>query len=544
MALKTKNDYCRKILEKKDILIDELVDEFGEETKTLLDQNFDKINFLFFIGIPNLRNQINQKYSKKAADTTLDFIKNFIGFQGAYIDEEFYDISGYTIDGNPRNALNNIYGENLITFDLSYNHLENNIKGIWSFNPDIDMEKIKRYGEIRGKTTIEMLTSLRCTFLRYLRKYPEEFTDEQIISDLHYQEYCEYYSNGIKKYLCDMEENQKCVSEELALLNYLMVNKSKIYLESLRSILRDYLYPYLSEFDKRVVDSNADFKLEDVSLMHQIFYYNQDLEQPSKAELMSADEINELVTLPSNNFSKDIDVRKIVKEARENANKKAINEYNKLVVFNTNMDLAKETPNIDLSKLDGEMISIFEQEEGIEKGRYIVFDPYASPEENYDVHLRHELRHSLTTSMSTNQDGIVIIKVGNNLFFYLDNQLIGSENTDFNEYFTQKKALENTKEAYKHGIYVLTPPNTQAPTPITSCYDEYLPEFDKIYFCLSSKARHSVIELTNENLYNEIPPISIKDLESKISHGEILDETILKELIKNKSEDIINKVHM
>ncbi|MCX4364319.1 MAG: hypothetical protein OSJ70_00910 [Bacilli bacterium] len=544
MALKTKNDYCRKILEKKDILIDELVDEFGEETRTLLDQNFDKINFLFFIGIPNLRKQINQKYSKKAADTTLDFIKNFIGFQGAYINEEFYELSGYTIDGKPRNVLNNIYGENFITFDLAPNHLKNNIEGIWSFNPDIDMEKVKRYGESRGKTSIEMLTSLKCTFLRYLKKYPEDFTDEQIISDSHYQEYCEYYSNGIKKYLCDMEENQKCVSEELALLNYLMVNKSIIYLESLRSILRDYLYPYLSESDKRVVDSGADFQLEDVSLMHQIFYYNQDLEQPSKVELMSDDEINELVTSPSNNFSKDIDVRKIVKEARENANKKAIIEYNRLVVFNTNMDLAKETPNIDLSKLDGEMISIFEQEDGIEKGRYIVFDPYASPEENYDVHLRHELRHSLTTSMSINQDGIVIVKVGNNLFFYLNNQLIGSENTDFNEYFTQKKALANTKEAYKHGIYVLTPPNTQAPTPVTSGYDVYLPEFDKIYSCLSSKARQSVIEPTNEKLYSEIPPISIKDLESKISHGEILDENILKELIETKCEDIINKVHM
>ena len=221
MALKTKNDYCRKILEKKDILIDELVDEFGEETRTLLDQNFDKINFLFFIGIPNLRKQINQKYSKKAADTTLDFIKNFIGFQGAYINEEFYELSGYTIDGKPRNVLNNIYGENFITFDLAPNHLKNNIEGIWSFNPDIDMEKVKRYGESRGKTSIEMLTSLKCTFLRYLKKYPEDFTDEQIISDSHYQEYCEYYSNGIKKYLCDMEENQKCVSEELALLNYL-----------------------------------------------------------------------------------------------------------------------------------------------------------------------------------------------------------------------------------------------------------------------------------------------------------------------------------
>lgn len=536
MTKKTEKDYYGKILEKKDILINELVDEFGEDIKPSLEENFDKIKFVFFTGIPNLRKEINQKYSEKAATTTLNFLKDFIGFEGAYINDSFYDISGYTIDGKPRDVLNNIYGDNLITFDLSYDKLQNKINGIWSFNPNINMEKVKSYGYHRGKTAEEMLNSLRCSFLRYLKIYPDDYTDEQIIQDSNYNAYCEHYSSGVLKYIKEMEEDKECVSEELDLLNYLTTNISKIYIDALKSIIKDFLYPYLSASDKSIVDSNPNFRLEDISMMNRLFFYNQDLEQESRVETMSDEELQEFINSEDNLFTSDIDVKKIVKEAREQANKKAIREYNKLVIFSTNMNLSEECLDIDLSKLDGQMISIFNQDNGVEKGRFIAFDPYASPEENYDVHLRHELRHSLTTSVSTNKDGIVIVKVGNDLFYYLDDNLIGEENNSFNEYFTQKRALENTKTSYEKGIYIITPDYVKSPTPITSGYDEYLPEFNKIYACLSQSARRSQIEPTNENLYKELAPISIKDLENKIFNGEVLDEETLRKLISKDNQ--------
>lgn len=536
MAIKTKRDYYREILEKKDILINELVEEFGEKVRPLLEERFAKIKWLFFVGIPNLQREINQKYSENAATTTLDFIKNYIGFDDVYIDDSFYETSGMVINSKPRSSLNKIYGKNLITFDIVYENIQDEVIGIWAFNPNINMEKVKIYGEHRGKTTREMLDSLRCSFLRFLKKYPEEYTDEQIIKDANYQHYCEYYSSGIQSFIGLMEKNKECISEELDLYNHIIENKSKIYINAFKSILRNSLYPYLSASDKIIVDSNEDFHLEDVSMMYQIFYCNQELAQESKVESMTDEELQELINSSDNQFTKDIDVRKIVKTAREEANNKAINDYNKLVIFAGNTDLSEEDIDLDLSKLDGRMISVFKNDDGKETGRFIAFDPYASPEENYDVHLRHELRHSLTSSVSKDLNGIAIVKIGNNLYYYLEDNLIGSENTDFNEYFTQKRALENTKKAYEKGVYILTPPGVKSPTPITSGYDEYLPEFDKIYACLSENAKRSQIELTNANLYKEISVISIKDLEDRISHEEKLDEETLRKLIGNNNQ--------
>lgn len=536
MAMKTKRDYYREVLEKKDILINELVEEFGEEERPLLENRFAKIKWLFFIGIPNLQREINQKYSENAASITLDFIKNFMGFDDVYIDDSFYETSGMVVNSKTRSALNKIYGKNLITFDIAYGNIQDGVTGIWAFNPNIDMEKIKIYGEHRGKNAKEMLDSLKCSFLRFLKKYPEKYTDEQIIQDSNYQHYCEYCSSGIQKYIGLMEENKKCVSEELELYNHIIKNKSIIYINAFKSILRNSLYPYLSSNDQKIVDSNEDFLLEDVSMMHQIFYCNQELAQESKVESMTDEELQELINSSDNQFTQDIDVRKIIKLAREEANKKAIMDYNKLVIFNGNINLSEENIDLDLSKLDGSMISIFSHDDGKETGRFIVFDPYASPDENYDVHLRHELRHSLTSSISKDSNGIVIAKIGNNLFYYLDDNLIGCENANFNEYFTQKRALENTKKAYENGIYILTTPGVKSPTPITSSYDEYIPKFNKVYERLSKKAKRSQIELTNDNLYKEISAISIKELEDRISRKEELDEETLRQLICNNNQ--------
>ncbi|MDE5630085.1 MAG: hypothetical protein K2I70_00645, partial [Bacilli bacterium] len=357
------------------------------------------------------------------------------------------------------------------------------------------------------------------------------YSDEQIIQDPKFQHYCEHYSSGIQQYIERMEANKECVSEELELYNRIIKTRSNIYIEAFRSMLKGPLYSYLSSNDKNVIEANANFSLEDISIMHQIFYYNQSLNQESKIEKASDEYLKNFINSPDNQFTEDVDVRKIIKEAREQANEEAIKKYNSLVIFDGNVDFSKEHVCLDLSQLEGQMMSIFINEGDLEEGRFIVFDPYASPDANYDVHLRHELRHSLTSSISINKDGIVIVKVGNNLFYYLEDNLIGSENTDFNEYFTQKKALENTRVAYQKGIYVLTSPGTKQPLSPTSSYDEYLPEFDKIYNLLSKEARKSQIELTNENLYREISAISIKDLESKIFYREVLDVDILKELI-------------
>ena len=402
MALKTKKEYYRKVMEKKDILIDELVEEFGEDKRTLLEENFAKIKWVFFIGIPNLQREINKTYSKKSATITLEFLKDFIGLSDIYIKDSLYDFTGYIISAKNREVLDSVYGKNVITFDITNDNIKDEITGIWSFNPNIDKEKVKRYGEYRNKNFSEMLNSLRCDFLKFLKKYPEEYSDEQIIQDPKFQHYCEHYSSGIQQYIERMEANKECVSEELELYNRIIKTRSNIYIEAFRSMLKGPLYSYLSSNDKNVIDANANFSLEDISIMHQIFYYNQSLNQESKIEKASDEYLKNFINSPDNQFTEDVDVRKIIKEAREQANEEAIKKYNSLVIFDGNVDFSKEHVCLDLSQLEGQMMSIFINEGDLEEGRFIVFDPYASPDANYDVHLRHELRHSLTSSISIN----------------------------------------------------------------------------------------------------------------------------------------------
>ena len=51
--------YISKIKANKDLLISELTDEFGIQYKELLEERFDKINFIFFVSIENFANYIS-----------------------------------------------------------------------------------------------------------------------------------------------------------------------------------------------------------------------------------------------------------------------------------------------------------------------------------------------------------------------------------------------------------------------------------------------------------------------------------------------------
>ena len=162
------------------------------------------------------------------------------------------------------------------------------------------------------------------------------------------------------------------------------------------------------------------------------------------------------------------------------------------------------------------------------------FDPYACDEEYLDIHLRHELRHSLTSSVRR-EDNLDIVKVGNAEYIYSGEELITVNNEFYNELLTQKKAIENTKASFGRGIYILSPNGISFPNGLTSGYDEYLPEFDKIYSVIPQSAMVSQIERNNKNLYSFISLDEIKKLEDSLqNYNNIPDDIWGPDLSGNK----------
>ena len=264
------------------------------------------------------------------------------------------------------------------------------------------------------------------------------------------------------------------------------------------------------------------------------FYGEQGLANESKLETISKEEISKLLSLYYGKSDEKSEIVQRVKKAREKAAKRYNKQILKAFTFESNCDISSIEIDGDLSICDSELFSLFEQEDGVEKARLILIDPFACDEEYLDIHLRHELRHSLTSSVRS-EDGLNIIKVGNTEYVYFGEKLININNEFYNELVTQQKAIENTKKSYQNGIYILSPKGVSFPNGLTSGYDEFLPEFSKIYCFLPASVLRSQIEEDNTNLYNFIQADDIKQLE------DTLQESFPPKLPDDFVDSIINK---
>ena len=81
--------YISRILANKDVLISELVDDFGIQYRDLLNERFDEIKFVIFTCMDNLRVDINRKYSLWIANKIIELFKDNGISDDIYIDDKF-----------------------------------------------------------------------------------------------------------------------------------------------------------------------------------------------------------------------------------------------------------------------------------------------------------------------------------------------------------------------------------------------------------------------------------------------------------------------
>lgn len=94
----------------------------------------------------------------------------------------------------------------------------------------------------------------------------------------------------------------------------------------------------------------------------------------------------------------------------------------------------------------------FIKENSKEKNRLLLFDPFVCEEEYLDIHLRYEIRHSLTTSIQR-KNNLDVVKCGNSEYVYSNGNLIAVNNEFYNELMTQRRHLKIRKQILKK-VYI------------------------------------------------------------------------------------------
>ena len=524
--------YINKILANKELLISELVDEFGEQYRPLLNERFDKIKFVFFTSLRNMRKYLMNKYSYIAANKIVEFIKENGILNDVYVDDSFKDTCGYTIESKEEDLFYSIFDTRFLDFNFEDKHKK--IFGIFSFDSYLDYDYLNLCAQHRNITTIEFIRNNRCDFLRNIGKYPKNYSNEMIYNDSNYLSLCHLYEELMKEYNNILNGVKLSLKKDINIFNKIKDIRSKLFINSYKKMLEE-LIIYLNDEDRKKVES-GNYTLDEIEFLDIFFYQGQSLNDESMLESLEEEEIQKLLISYYGENYEDKDIIKNVKKARE----KIAKIYNKQILdtftFESNFDISDTEVDNDISISDHILFATFEQEDGVEKARLIFFDPYACDEEYLDIHLRHELRHSLTSSVRREND-LDIVKVGNAEYVYSEDKLVNVNNEFYNELLTQQKALENTKRSYQNGIYILSPNGVSFPNDLTSSYDEYLQEFNKIYSLLPQDTLISQIEPNNENLYSFIQYHEIKQLEDGLhDHGTVPQDVLDTVLSRNNSK--------
>lgn len=506
------NNYIKKIIDHKQLLISELTDEFGSQYKELLSERFDKIKFIFFVSPQNFRTYLINKYSYLAAHKIVEFIKKEGILSDVYVNNKFKDMCGYIIEpkDESENLFNDIFGQYFLDFDFEKKYTYKTIFGIYSFDASQDFNELSSYAKHRNITPEEFVKNNRCDFLRKTGKYPRDYSNEMICSDIKYSKWCTYYEELMEKYNAIIKDVQEQLKDEIELFNKLENTRKKIFINNYKKILEE-LIEYLSDEDKEKVTS-VNYDLKEIRFLSLFFCAGQDINEESELETLTEEERQRALLEYYGIGNEKMDVVEKLRDARKRAAERHNKQILETFTFETNCDISNVEVDRDLSLVYSTLCSTFIQDDGIEKHRLILFDPYTCDEEYLDIHLRHELRHSLTSSVRK-ENGLDIVKVGNAEYVYEGENLVVVNNELYNELVTQRRALDNTKTSFENGIYILSPQGATFPNGITSGYDEYLPEFNKVFTQFSPIAIVSQVEATNNNLYKFISQNDIKRLE-------------------------------
>lgn len=186
------------------------------------------------------------------------------------------------------------------------------------------------------------------------------------------------------------------------------------------------------------------------------FCAGQDINEESELETLTEEERQRALLEYYGIGNEKMDVVEKLRDARKRAAERHNKQILETFTFETNCDISNVEVDMDLSLVYSTLCSSFIQEAGIEKYRLILFDPYTCDEEYLDIHLRHELRHSLTSSVQK-ENGLDIVKVGNAEYVYEGENLERVNNELYNELVTQQRALDNTKTSFENGIYIFSP---------------------------------------------------------------------------------------
>ena len=530
-TLKNKN-FIKKIIAHKQLLISELTDEFGSQYEELLSERFDKIKFIFFVSPQNFRTYLIKKYSYLAAHKIVEFINQEGVLSDAYVSDQFKDICGYIIESkDERDLFKDIFGQYFLDFNFEKKYTYKTIFDIFAFDIYQDYNRLSLCAKYRNKTVEEFVLDNRCDFLRKIGKYPADYSNKMICDDEDYSKWCSYYEELIKKYNAIIKGVQEQLKDEIELFNKLENTRKKIFINNYKKMLEE-LIEYLSDDDKEKVTS-GNYNLEEIRFLNLFFCVGQDINEESELETLTEEERQRALLEYYGIGNEKMDVVEKLRDSRKRAAERHNKQILETFTFETNCDLSNMELDMDLSLSTSRLFSTFVQDDGIEKHRLILFDPYTCDEEYLDIHLRHELRHPLTSSVRK-ENGLDIVKVGNAEYLYEGENLVRVNNELYNELVTQQRALDNTRTSFENGIYILSPQGATFPNGITSGYDEYLPEFNKVFAQLSPTAIVSQVEATNENLYSFIRLDEIKIIEESLYSCSEIPNDILSGARKQK----------
>ena len=505
--------YISRILANKDVLISELVDDFGIQYRDLLNERFDEIKFVIFTCMDNLRVDINRKYSLWIANKIIELFKDNGISDDIYIDDKFKEISGYQIEPlNNRNIFNSIFNSMFVSFNFTFQSKE--VFGIFSFDNSLDYNYLSEYARNRNTTPEEFIINNRCDFLRGIGKYPENYTNQMIVDDENYPNYCQFYENVVKKYYSIIDDANKKFKNEIDFYNKLYNFRNNLFTNCYKKLLGE-LIEYLSDDDRKKVES-SNYDLIDIDFLKTFFSFGQGLLDESKFETASIEEKKKMLF----SYYGDNEDRKELTQKLIEVRRKYAKEYErqilKLFIIESNCDLDDINLGIDLSIQDYSNFAFFVEDGVSKKDRFLFLNPFSCKDECLDIHLRHELRHSLTSSVRR-ENGLTIVKTGNTEFIYSGEELIEKKNELYNELITQMSSLDKTRKSYCNGIYILSTEGSSFPKKSSSDYDHMIPEFQKLYGILPKDVLNSQIELNNDNLYKFISSDEIKKIEDGLS---------------------------
>lgn len=535
-------EYLKNIKANKENVISYYVKQYDENTREMLEKNYDETKFCVFTNPNNIISYIRRNYSKLAVEKAINLLSH-LGISKNLFEKKII-VETFLISHNSQGNyyLETIFGTKNVFFRIG----QENILGIWSFSSNINMNLIAKSAKERNLKTSDYINNIRITFLRKMGLFSDNLTDEEIIDSMEYQRQVKYFNELVDNFEKELNLIAESFQNDIKFYNEIFASSEICKKRALRETINEKLYSELSESDKSKVDNDNNYDPLDLDITKLVFnidhldeiapiqsfskYNTESLLNPHSKKYIRHKIFKERIEY-LNSIGLDLKIIQKVKdklffsdwrlidelknfipseklvnkvcEARNIAYDKFKKYYADSVIFDGDYDINSNV-SIDLSKIDDKWQTVFARNtKGIYE-RIIFINPYITDDNCLDIYLRHELRHSLTASIQTLANGLIIVKIGNQISTYYNEFLLNSKLDFYNELQTQTEAIKETKEAFENGIYILSKENSEFPRSYTSGYDRYLDSFSLLYSFLPESAKNSVVESDNSSLYTSI----------------------------------------